>query len=174
MFRVVGNDERAGPQPRLDLREDLGIRRLRAVEQQQVDTIRQIDGQRAQRIAFTDLHEIVEPGRGRVRLRPCNLRRIELTRDHPPVAVVAQRGREAQAVRAEGNRIFSAFLRETLPDVSDATYAIACERVMTTLTTGGKAFSETARPPAEIDAYATAMPDMFRAYLAHLTHPAPD
>ncbi len=48
-------------------REDLRIQRLRAVEQQQVDAIRQIDGQRAQRVAFTDLHEIVEPGRGEVR-----------------------------------------------------------------------------------------------------------
>ncbi|MBY4867337.1 TetR/AcrR family transcriptional regulator [Burkholderia sp. Bp9017] len=81
---------------------------------------------------------------------------------------------EAQAVRAEGNRIFSAFMREALPDVSDATHEIACELVMTTLTTGGKAFSETARTPAEIDAYASAMADMFCAYLAHLTHPVQD
>ncbi|AXK63540.1 MULTISPECIES: TetR family transcriptional regulator [Burkholderia] len=81
---------------------------------------------------------------------------------------------EVQAVRAEGNRIFSAFMREALPAVSDATHATACELVMTTLTTGGKAFSETARTPAEIDAYATAMADMFCAYLAHLTHLARD
>ncbi|WP_321859437.1 TetR family transcriptional regulator [Burkholderia cenocepacia] len=77
---------------------------------------------------------------------------------------------EAQDVKAEGNRAFSAFMREALPDVSDATHAVACELILTTLTTGGKAFSETARTPAEIDAYSGAMADMFCAYLAHLTY----
>lgn len=77
---------------------------------------------------------------------------------------------EAQDVKVEGNRAFSAFMREALPDVSDATHALACELILTTLTTGGKAFSETARTPAEIDAYSAAMADMFCAYLAHLAH----
>lgn len=77
---------------------------------------------------------------------------------------------EAQAVKAAGNRVFSAFMREALPGVPDATHALACELIMTTLTTGGKAFSETERTPAEIDAYATAMADMFCAYLARLAH----
>ncbi|MBR8042854.1 TetR family transcriptional regulator [Burkholderia cenocepacia] len=77
---------------------------------------------------------------------------------------------EAQDVKAEGNRAFSAFMREALPDVSDAMHALACELILTTLTTGGKAFSETARTPAEIDAYSAAMADMFCAYLAHLAH----
>ncbi|MDR8074492.1 TetR family transcriptional regulator [Burkholderia cenocepacia] len=77
---------------------------------------------------------------------------------------------EAQDVKAEGNRAFSAFMREALPDVSDATHALACELILTTLTTGGKAFSETARTPTEIDAYSAAMADMFCAYLAHLVH----
>ncbi|MDN7425565.1 TetR family transcriptional regulator [Burkholderia sp. AU45388] len=75
---------------------------------------------------------------------------------------------EAQEVKAEGNRAFRAFIREALPDVPDATHALACELILTTLTTGGKAFSETARTPAEIDAYSDAMADMFCAYLAHL------
>ncbi|ELW9449501.1 TetR family transcriptional regulator [Burkholderia cenocepacia] len=77
---------------------------------------------------------------------------------------------EAQDVKAEGNRAFSAFMREALPDVSDATHALACELILTTLTAGGKAFSETARTPAEVDAYSAAMADMFCAYLAHLAH----
>ncbi|MCA8237858.1 TetR family transcriptional regulator [Burkholderia cenocepacia] len=77
---------------------------------------------------------------------------------------------EAQEVKVEGNRAFSAFMREALPDVPDATHALACELILTTLTTGGKAFSETARTPAEIDAYSAAMADMFCAYLAHLAH----
>nr|WP_041490106.1 TetR family transcriptional regulator [Burkholderia ambifaria] len=75
---------------------------------------------------------------------------------------------EAREVKAEGNRVFSAFMREMLPDVPDATHALACELVMTTLTTGGKAFSETERTPEEIDAYSNAMADMFCVYLAHL------
>ncbi|HDR9879561.1 TetR family transcriptional regulator [Burkholderia cenocepacia] len=77
---------------------------------------------------------------------------------------------EAREVKIEGNRAFSAFMREALPDVPDATHALACELILTTLTTGGKAFSETARTPAEIDAYSAAMADMFCAYLAHLAH----
>ena len=77
---------------------------------------------------------------------------------------------EAREVKIEGNRAFSAFMREALPDVPDATHALACELILTTLTTGGKAFSETARTPAEIDAYSAAMADMFCAYLAHLPH----
>lgn len=75
---------------------------------------------------------------------------------------------EAREVKAEGTRAFRAFMREALPDVPDATHALACELILTTLTTGGKAFSETARTPAEIDAYSDAMADMFCAYLAHL------
>ncbi|WP_175995782.1 TetR family transcriptional regulator [Burkholderia stabilis] len=75
---------------------------------------------------------------------------------------------EAQEVKAEGNRIFSAFMREALPDVSDTVHALACELVMTTLKVSGKAFSETARTPAEIDAYSAAMADMFCAYLEQL------
>jgi len=71
-------------------------------------------------------------------------------------------------VKADGNRIFGAFMREALPDVSDTTHAPACELVMTTLSTGGKAVSETERTLAEIDAYSTTMADMISAYLAHL------
>lgn len=59
-------------------------------------------------------------------------------------------------------------MREALPGVPETTQALACELIKTTLTSGGKTFSETARTPAEIDAYSTAMADMFCAYLAHL------
>lgn len=76
---------------------------------------------------------------------------------------------EAQEVKAEGNRVFRVFMREALPDVSDTVHALACELVMTTLKVGGKTFSETARTPAEIDAYSAAMADMFCAYLEQLT-----
>ncbi|MEN2474465.1 TetR family transcriptional regulator [Burkholderia sp. GS2Y] len=77
---------------------------------------------------------------------------------------------EAQEIRAAGTVIFRAFMREALPDVPDATLAVACDLITTTLTAGGKAFSEHERTPAEIDAYSTAMADMFCAYLERLAH----
>ncbi len=46
--------------------------------------------------------------------------------------------------------------------------ALACELITSTLMHSGKAFSETERPAAEIDAYSAAMADMFCAYLAQL------
>ncbi|HDR8856452.1 TPA: TetR family transcriptional regulator [Burkholderia territorii] len=77
---------------------------------------------------------------------------------------------EAQEVKAAGSRIFSAFMRDALPDVPDATRALACELITSTLMHAGKAFSETERTAAEIDAYSAAMADMFCAYLAQLAH----
>jgi AcrR family transcriptional regulator len=75
---------------------------------------------------------------------------------------------EAQEARAAGRRIFSTFMREALPDVPDATRALACELILTTLTSAGKTYSETERTPDEIHAYSSAMADMFCAYLAQL------
>jgi len=77
---------------------------------------------------------------------------------------------EAREAKAAGNRIFQAFMREALPDVPDATRALACDLITTTLATAGKAFSESERTPAEIDAYSAAMGDMFCAYLERLAH----
>lgn len=77
---------------------------------------------------------------------------------------------EAQEAKAAGHRIFQAFMREALPDAPDATRALACGLITTTLTTAGKAFSESERSPDEIDAYSNAMADMFCAYLDHLAH----
>ncbi|WP_174942055.1 TetR family transcriptional regulator [Burkholderia lata] len=77
---------------------------------------------------------------------------------------------EAQEAKAAGNRIFQAFMREALPDAPAATRTLACDLITTTLTTAGKAFSESERSPDEIDAYSTAMADMFCAYLDHLAH----
>nr|WP_310136615.1 TetR family transcriptional regulator [Burkholderia ambifaria] len=77
---------------------------------------------------------------------------------------------EAQEAKAAGNRIFQAFMREALPDAPDATRALACDLITTTLATAGKAFSESERTPVEIDAYSAAMGDMFCAYLERLAH----
>lgn len=76
---------------------------------------------------------------------------------------------EAREVRAEGDRIFEAFMREVLPKASDATRELVGELITATLSTVGKQFSETPRTTSEIEAYADAMADMFCAYVRSLT-----
>jgi AcrR family transcriptional regulator len=75
---------------------------------------------------------------------------------------------EAQEVRVWGDRAFQAFMQEALPKASEATRALAGDLITTTLSAVGKNFSESLRTPAEIEAYADAMADMFCAYLKGL------
>jgi AcrR family transcriptional regulator len=77
---------------------------------------------------------------------------------------------EAQTARASGERTVQVFMREALPKASNATRALASDLIITTLTAVGKEFSEAPRTPAEIEAYAGAMADMFCAYLRGLEH----
>jgi AcrR family transcriptional regulator len=77
---------------------------------------------------------------------------------------------EAQEAMASGERIVQGFMQEVLPEASEATRTLAGELIMTTLSEVGRQFSETARSPAEIEAYAEAMADMFCAYLKGLGH----
>jgi AcrR family transcriptional regulator len=75
---------------------------------------------------------------------------------------------EALEVRTSADRTVRNFMQEALPAASEATRALAGDLITTSLSAVGKQFSETARTPAEIDAYADAMADMFCAYLARL------
>ncbi|MGN1287688.1 MAG: TetR family transcriptional regulator [Bradyrhizobium sp.] len=75
---------------------------------------------------------------------------------------------EAREVRAAGERIVEAFMREALPTTSGAVRAMAGDLITTTLSTVGKDFSESPRSQAEIESYADAMADMFCAYLKSL------
>ena len=75
---------------------------------------------------------------------------------------------EAQAASASGERTVQVFMREALPKASNATRALASDLITTTLTAVGREFSEAPRTPAEIEAYAGAMADMFCAYLRGL------
>lgn len=77
---------------------------------------------------------------------------------------------EAQAARASGDRTIQIFMQEALPNAAQATRELAGDLVTTTLSTVGKQFSELPRTPAEIEAYADAMADMFCAYLRGLDH----
>lgn len=77
---------------------------------------------------------------------------------------------EARAARASGDDAFRLFMREALPEASEETRALTADLVRTTLNAAGKRFSESARTPIEIEAFAGAMADMFCAYLEDLGH----
>ena len=75
---------------------------------------------------------------------------------------------EAREARVSGHRTVRVFMREALPESSESTRARAGDLIVTTLSQVGKQFSESSRTPAEIEAYAEAMADMFCAYLRGL------
>ncbi|MCU1781042.1 MULTISPECIES: TetR family transcriptional regulator [unclassified Pseudomonas] len=72
---------------------------------------------------------------------------------------------EAVEVRAAGQRAFETFMLELLPDVPAERRALACDLILTTLSSVGKDFSGSPRTAAEISVYADGMADMFRAYV---------
>ena len=78
---------------------------------------------------------------------------------------------EATAVRVRGTEAVLVFMRESLPEASEETRALAGDLIKNMLSAGGKQFSETKRAPAEIETYAGAMADMFCAYLKELGAP---
>jgi len=75
---------------------------------------------------------------------------------------------EAHAAKASAEGTVRAFMREALPEASNATRDLAARLIKTTLSQVGKHFSESPRTPAEIAAYADGMADMFCAYLDSL------
>jgi hypothetical protein len=75
---------------------------------------------------------------------------------------------EAKEAKAAGHRMFQAFMREALPKTTSKARALAGKLITTTLSTVGKDFSENPRTPADIDAFAKSMSDMFCAYLEAL------
>ena len=75
---------------------------------------------------------------------------------------------EAQEARLSGTRTLQNFMVELMPEVPQDQRDLAGDLIAATLKQVGKAFSETPRTSAEIEAYADAMADMFAAYLATL------
>ena len=75
---------------------------------------------------------------------------------------------EAREARMTAGHTVHVFMREALPDASEATRALAGDLITRTLSAVGKHFSKSPRAPAEIEAYANAMADMFCAYLRSL------
>ncbi|MGY3025816.1 AcrR family transcriptional regulator [Pseudomonas lurida] len=78
---------------------------------------------------------------------------------------------QALEVRAAGQQIFAAFMLELLPEVIEPTRTLACDLILTTLSSVGKDFSGSPRTPEEIAVYADGMADMFHAYVIALNHP---
>ncbi|MBC3248591.1 MULTISPECIES: TetR family transcriptional regulator [Pseudomonas] len=78
---------------------------------------------------------------------------------------------QALEVRAAGQQIFAAFMMELLPEVTEPTRTLACDLILTTLSSVGKDFSGSPRTPEEIAVYADGMADMFHAYVIALNHP---
>ncbi|MBA1139527.1 TetR family transcriptional regulator [Mesorhizobium neociceri] len=77
---------------------------------------------------------------------------------------------ETQEARAMADRTVEAFMREALPEASDAARDLAADLITTALSSVGKDFSSSPRTDTEIEAYADAMADMFCAYLISLGH----
>ena len=77
---------------------------------------------------------------------------------------------EAHEVRASGDHTVLLFMQEALPEIPEATRALAGDLITTTLGAVGKQFSEMPRTLGQIEAYADAMADMFCAYLGSLKH----
>lgn len=75
---------------------------------------------------------------------------------------------EAGSARTTSAQAFRVFLKAALPDTSSGVRSRASTLILDTLSGVGKAFSDQARKPAEIEAYADALADMFCAYLAGL------
>ncbi|MDG3439533.1 TetR family transcriptional regulator [Nitrospirillum amazonense] len=75
---------------------------------------------------------------------------------------------EAKEARGSTDDVVAAFMREALPNATDAVRAMAGDLIKTTVSQVGKGYSETPRTDAEISTYADAMADMFCAYLRSL------
>lgn len=79
---------------------------------------------------------------------------------------------EAHEALKAGVAIMQAFMCEALPDSSADQRALAISLIESTIRSVGKSYLEASRTPAEIDAFADAMADMFCAYLARLNRAA--
>ncbi|HVJ41632.1 MAG TPA: TetR family transcriptional regulator [Dongiaceae bacterium] len=75
---------------------------------------------------------------------------------------------ESRELLAAGMRRVSLFMRETIPGLSKAERGRAADIIMMSLSSVGKQVSEQGLSPAEVDRLASAMGDMFCAYLDQL------
>ncbi len=102
MLGVVGDHQRAGAQAAFQQGEDLRVERLGAVQQDQVDAVRQVLGEGLQGVALAQFHQVEQPPSGQVAPCPLGLGGFELAADQAATAVVPQRRGEVQGGQAEG------------------------------------------------------------------------
>src|SRR5580693_908941 len=70
--------------------QNLRIKRLGAVEQDEIDRVGKVHAQRLERVALPDLHEIDDAARLEIGLSARRLGWLELARDQTATAIVAQ------------------------------------------------------------------------------------
>ncbi|MDR0355711.1 MAG: TetR family transcriptional regulator [Deltaproteobacteria bacterium] len=75
---------------------------------------------------------------------------------------------EARRGKAAVQQAFRTFMKEALPHAAEERRLSAGDLILTTLNSAGKQFSESSRTAAEIETYASAMSDMFCAYLREI------
>jgi AcrR family transcriptional regulator len=75
---------------------------------------------------------------------------------------------EAKEAKAAVNFTMSRFMQEAAPKAHEATRDLAGDMILTTLSSVGHDFSSSPRTNGEIKAYASALADMFCAYIATL------
>ena len=75
---------------------------------------------------------------------------------------------EAREARASGDRAMQVFMREALPEASECDARLGRRPDHDDAEQGRQALFGKSRSPAEIEAYADAMADMFCAYLESL------
>jgi AcrR family transcriptional regulator len=119
-----------------------------------LDDARHTPDQRIHRLVHAFLHSECEEAQMRQALRDA----APLYRDAP----------EARQPREAADAAFARFMVEALPSASPDQRALASDLLTDVLGAAGKQFSEQPRTPAEIDAYADAMTQMFCAWLDRL------
>ncbi|AHG49604.1 TetR family transcriptional regulator (plasmid) [Rhizobium leguminosarum bv. trifolii CB782] len=77
---------------------------------------------------------------------------------------------EAEAAKRATEPVMEEFMREVLPAASNPVRNVACDLIMTTLSTVGQDFSATPRTEEEITTFSAAMAQMFCAYLQSLVN----
>lgn len=77
---------------------------------------------------------------------------------------------EAEAAKRATEPVIEAFMLDILPAAPSPVRNVACDLIMTTLSTVGQGFSATPRTEDEIATFSAAMAQMFCAYLQSLVN----
>lgn len=78
---------------------------------------------------------------------------------------------EAETARTESRALFNQFIKELLPHLDGGERALTQQLISTTITAGGKVFSEQPRTSQQIHQYSEMMADMLCGYIHQLNTP---